>query len=415
MTVVSIARALGLLAASVILGCLLVARLAGPSAEAGARGWRRRLAWTGGLLAVPLGGAVLVVLLAGGPVGHGGPAVVANAVATALWVGPLLPLLLLPRTAPPGHAEVARGFAARAARAATALALAFAVAAAASVVVVGRAVPGGPPALVGTRYGRLVLAQGLLVGAALVALARARLALRRTRRWGAVARRVVAPLGVSVLALLLGLASLVVAAALVGSPASTLAPIVWPLPYRFAPVLMWGSPGERAHAIVGVEILLAGLLALIAAARLRSWRPLLLAAGIVLSAAGAWEALISLSIDAYPTTYARPAVPDTPASVRRGRDLFLANCAVCHGAGGRGDGPAAARLLQRPADLTSSHTEDHTPGDIFWWVTHGLGLAMPAFGDRLSVDERWEVVHFVRTLPESLPPRAAGRIRDPAS
>jgi putative copper resistance protein D len=115
-----------------------------------------------------------------------------------------------------------------------------------------------------------------------------------------------------------------------------------------------------------------------------------------------------MTIDAYPSTYARPAVATTPESVRRGRGLFAAHCAPCHGPAGRGDGPAAASLLQLPADLTSSHTADHTPGDLFWWVTHGLGLAMPAFGDQLSAEERWHLVNFVRTLAvPSRPP--AGR------
>ena len=101
--------------------------------------------------------------------------------------------------------------------------------------------------------------------------------------------------------------------------------------------------------------------------------------------------------------------------MRRGRDLFVTHCAVCHGAGGRGDGPAAAGLLQRPADLTASHTADHTPGDIFWWVTHGLGLAMPAFGERLSVEERWDLVNFVRTLARPLSARGPGRMLGPGT
>ena len=36
-----------------------------------------------------------------------------------------------------------------------------------------------------------------------------------------------------------------------------------------------------------------------------------------------------------------------------GRDSFELYCAACHGSGGRGDGPVAAALRTRPADLTS--------------------------------------------------------------
>ena len=35
-----------------------------------------------------------------------------------------------------------------------------------------------------------------------------------------------------------------------------------------------------------------------------------------------------------------------------GRALYAENCAVCHGDGGRGDGPAAAGLTPPPTDLT---------------------------------------------------------------
>jgi putative copper resistance protein D len=415
MSVVFVARAIGLLSVSFILGALILGRLAGPSEQAVAREWRRRLTWTGGLFAVSLGVAALVVLLSDEPIGRGGLALVAHVVATALWVGLLLPLFLLPRSTASRRAHLSRSFTASPAASATALALTFAAVAAASVVLLVWTVPGGPPALAGTRYGRLVLAQATLVAFALGPVASMAVPQYRAWRRPASTANVVPRLGVLGSASLFGLASVAVAAALVGFPASGHEPILWPFPYRFAPAITWNSPIERSRAIVGFAILLAGLLTLVAAIRLRSVRPLLIAAGILLLAAGAYQAVISLSIDAYPTTYARPAVPDTPASVRRGRELFLANCAVCHGVDGRADGPAASRLLQLPADLTSAHTADHTPGDIFWWVTHGLGLAMPPFGDRLSVDERWDVVNFVRTLPKPLPPRASGRILEPVS
>ena len=41
--------------------------------------------------------------------------------------------------------------------------------------------------------------------------------------------------------------------------------------------------------------------------------------------------------------------PDSPSS---GRTVFINSCASCHGVTGRGDGPLAAELEVKPADLT---------------------------------------------------------------
>lgn len=48
------------------------------------------------------------------------------------------------------------------------------------------------------------------------------------------------------------------------------------------------------------------------------------------------------------------AQPQTPTDRVRaeGRTLYLAHCASCHGASGRGDGPVADSLRRRPSDLT---------------------------------------------------------------
>src|SRR4029450_12232019 len=86
-------------------------------------------------------------------------------------------------------------------------------------------------------------------------------------------------------------------------------------------------------------------------------------------------------------------------SIARGGELYAKHCAVCHGPSGRGDGPAARGLPREPANLTAQHTADHTAGDLYWWLTHGIpGSGMPGFGDRLSPEERWAVIHFVRAL-----------------
>ena len=52
----------------------------------------------------------------------------------------------------------------------------------------------------------------------------------------------------------------------------------------------------------------------------------------------------------------RPVIQKTPAgrtSVSSGKEMYHAYCAACHGADGKGDGPASAALKSRPSDLTS--------------------------------------------------------------
>jgi mono/diheme cytochrome c family protein len=73
------------------------------------------------------------------------------------------------------------------------------------------------------------------------------------------------------------------------------------------------------------------------------------------------------------------------------------NCASCHGAGGKGDGPAAAALPPpKPADWTSARVQSQTDGELFWKITNGRG-AMPPW-KHLPEKERWSIVNYIRTL-----------------
>jgi mono/diheme cytochrome c family protein len=73
------------------------------------------------------------------------------------------------------------------------------------------------------------------------------------------------------------------------------------------------------------------------------------------------------------------------------------NCASCHGAGGKGDGAAAAALPPpKPADWTSAKVQSQTDGEIFWKITNGRG-AMPPW-KHLPEKERWSIVNYIRTL-----------------
>jgi putative copper resistance protein D len=104
---------------------------------------------------------------------------------------------------------------------------------------------------------------------------------------------------------------------------------------------------------------------------------------------------------AYPTSYASPPVPYATSVIARGGALYAQLCASCHGAYGHGDGPLAASLPVQPANL-AEHAAFHRPGDLFWFVAHGIpGTPMPAFASQLGDNEIWSVVRFLRALSDS--------------
>jgi cytochrome c553 len=121
--------------------------------------------------------------------------------------------------------------------------------------------------------------------------------------------------------------------------------------------------------------------------------------GVFLLVCGGYLILRIVLVDAYPTTYLTNPIPPTPEALEQGQQVFQQHCAVCHGPAGHGDGAAAAELKSTPADLTAAHVDDHTDGDLFWWLTHGIaGTAMPSWREQLSEPERWKVIHYIRSL-----------------
>jgi mono/diheme cytochrome c family protein len=108
--------------------------------------------------------------------------------------------------------------------------------------------------------------------------------------------------------------------------------------------------------------------------------------------------------------FARNPTPNDPATVAYGRALYQANCSICHGPQGLGDGPAALTLNPRPFNL-QVHVPQHASGELFYWISNGIPFtAMPAWGvvdpdtgkPKLTEIERWEIVRFLEAL-------AAGR------
>ena len=96
-------------------------------------------------------------------------------------------------------------------------------------------------------------------------------------------------------------------------------------------------------------------------------------------------------------------IPATPESIARGRELFAAaKCVFCHGVDGKGNSENLAKLRRRPADLTDAERVGrNTDGELFWKISLGIPQIMPAGKTRLTEEERWHVVNFVRSLAKS--------------
>jgi mono/diheme cytochrome c family protein len=106
-------------------------------------------------------------------------------------------------------------------------------------------------------------------------------------------------------------------------------------------------------------------------------------------AQGAWQAPAAEKAKKNP-------LPGGAKAVEQGKKVAGVNCVSCHGAGGKGDGAAAAALNPKPADWTSKKVQGETDGELFWKISNGRG-AMPPW-KHLPENDRWAVVHFIRSL-----------------
>ena len=91
-------------------------------------------------------------------------------------------------------------------------------------------------------------------------------------------------------------------------------------------------------------------------------------------------AVICFAQDAKPPVKHAPAGMTSPSS---GKEMFTSYCASCHGKDGRGDGPAASALKQRPADLTmlAKNNGGKYPADKVTSILRGQAQLM-AHGDQ---------------------------------
>lgn len=95
------------------------------------------------------------------------------------------------------------------------------------------------------------------------------------------------------------------------------------------------------------------------------------------------------------------AVPMDEASLAVGEKWFNVFCIVCHGPEARGDGKIVGPdLFPAPPSLHTNTARGFEDGHIFHVITAGQNK-MPPYADRLTRDQRWAVVHYVRLLQKA--------------
>jgi mono/diheme cytochrome c family protein len=103
-------------------------------------------------------------------------------------------------------------------------------------------------------------------------------------------------------------------------------------------------------------------------------------------------------------------LPPSESNLKAARQIYFDECAQCHGDAGKGDGPEARSHYPLPADLTDPKLLTNVPdGEIFYQISEGR-RPMPSFKNRLTEDERWQLVLLVRSFSQ---PAASGN--DPAA
>jgi mono/diheme cytochrome c family protein len=87
----------------------------------------------------------------------------------------------------------------------------------------------------------------------------------------------------------------------------------------------------------------------------------------------------------------------TQQLVERGQNRYQIYCQPCHGAVGDGNGITKQYGMVATPSYHDDRLRNMAEGEIFNTITHGKNTMMP-YADKLSPDERWAVIAYVRAL-----------------
>ena len=87
--------------------------------------------------------------------------------------------------------------------------------------------------------------------------------------------------------------------------------------------------------------------------------------------------------------------------IKAGLRSYHTMCTICHSAPGRKSSPVRKGLNPKPPRLYSQQVQQRSNAELYWIIEHGIRMTgMPAFGPTHSSEKIWNLVAFVRQLPQ---------------
>jgi mono/diheme cytochrome c family protein len=100
-----------------------------------------------------------------------------------------------------------------------------------------------------------------------------------------------------------------------------------------------------------------------------------------------------------PDTLASPLNLTDPAVILQGKQDYQYYCIHCHGSNFDGLGTVGQSFAPLPGDLRSTKVQHMAAGRLFHEISYGIpGGRQPALDTTLTVDERWQVIGYVKSL-----------------
>ena len=134
----------------------------------------------------------------------------------------------------------------------------------------------------------------------------------------------------------------------------------------------------------------------------------ILSTALVLTCVAAWTAPLATAADPKEAKEKLGAKEkQEKGDPKKGKEKYMENmrCSACHGDSGKGEGPAAIALNPKPRNYTDCAVmSKKSDAELFKVIKEGgpaVGLSplMAPFGSQLNDKEVWDVVAFIRSIP----------------